>query len=181
MPLHDVQKYLLQLSDMLPPDGSLGYASDNMKPHRKYVDATVNHIVSRSEETRRAYMKFKGAVEHQDEEVRRIFNNNEAKVKRHSLKEIYLESMRTRLGNIVIKAAIEARKNVMQIEAGKTNYRKPVRKGYHTDLMTSLMIGAQLQKEINRGFYEFLADLDKMEYKRVQEEGGAGTYFDYEM
>lgn len=171
----ELKKKLLALYRALPLDGRISNGSKNMDELRPQVIEIVNFIIRNNPELKKDFEAFCAEVARFDLNRKRICEDQKIKdTKKYLVGEKYIKDIYRRLGDKVIKAALDIKKkDDREVKLCKSELTKKRVNKRHREFLLSraLQIGAEVDDEAIRCFEEFQRRLAKAEYDRFVEEG----------
>lgn len=177
--IQDFEKALFyhyrQLFEQIPKEGSISYQSKNMDSVRVVLDQVVelfmNHPYHKS-----LFKEINDILTNEDIRVRKLCNEFGLNPAQYLVKEKYHIDLKRRLGNIIIKDAVNKRNKAYEqySHIKDINERRKKEIGVSKDLDKILhyqKIASRLEDEENRLFMEYLQRMKEAEIDRLIEEG----------
>jgi hypothetical protein len=168
----EIQEQLAVLSALLPKDGRLSYASENMAPLRAKINGIADLIIKQNRRLYDAFNVLINAAVSRDERTKQIFEAQKTD-KRYWNKELtadkIAEDMYRRLGNYVINTALRFQGKVKPVKS--RGAAKRMKKQSVAALMTHCVsMGAYAEREAMDFFREYMAKLKEEEFKNRKQE-----------
>ena len=171
----ELKKRLLALYRALPLDGRVSYESKNMAPLRQQVNHIVNFVVKNNANLKMDFDTFCLDLARFDANRKRMCEEQKIKnATKYLVSEKYLTDLYRRLGDKVIKAALQIKqKGDKEVKKCKTQLAKKRTEKRHRIylLEKSLQIGADVDDEAINCFEEYRQKLAKANYERLVDEG----------
>jgi hypothetical protein len=161
----EVQERILELADLLPPDGRLSYASENMAFLRPRIDRITDLLIKSSPQFFRAFNEFCDTVIRKDERTKKMLESQKIDKKywdKDLVADKVLEDIYRRLGNYVINSARVFKDK--EKPSGNAMVKKRLRKRMTAGLITHcLTMSAKVEREGMAAFREYMAKLKEAE------------------
>lgn len=171
----ELKKQLLALYRAMPTEGRVSYGSKNMDELRPQVNSIVNFIIKNNPGLKRDFEAFCSDLARFDANRKRICEDQKIEdTSKYLVSDKYLEDVYRRLGDKVIKAALQIKqKGDREVKRCKTDLAKKRANKRHREylLNRALQIGADVDDEAIRCFEEYRRRLDRAEYERLVDEG----------
>ena len=171
----ELKKRLLALYRVLPLDGRVSYESKNMAPLRQQVNHIVNFVIKNNANLKMDFDTFCLDLARFDANRKRMCEEQKIKnATKYLVSEKYLKDLYRRLGDKVIKAALQIKqKGDKEVKKCKTQLAKKRTEKRHRIylLEKSLQIGADVDDEAINCFEEYRQKLAKANYERLVDEG----------
>lgn len=165
----ETQELIAELAELLPADGRLSYASENMTPLRPRVRQIVDLMIKSNKTFYDAFNVFCNAAAARDERTKKTLESQKID-KKHWDNELtadkVLEDMYRRLGNYVINTARLFRDKVKPVK--NRNAVRRMKKQSTASLMTHcLKLSEYAEREAMDFFKEYIAKLKEEEFKNA--------------
>ncbi|MDD3862606.1 MAG: relaxase MobL [Clostridia bacterium] len=173
------KKDLLKLADILP-QGRIGYNSKNMVMYKDKVNSVVNKIMQNSTLLQKFLKDYKAKLNEINTAIKKSCGRNKYRQEKYMLKDTYLSSLYSKLGNKVIKNALKMQmlENDVNKIKGRTLKQRRIKKKSVLDMLAwSVKLNSYYDYLAMKSFQDHMAKLEEMRYKTMKEMG----YFDYEM
>ena len=171
----ELKKKLLVLYRALPTDGRISYGSKNLDALRPQIVEIVNFIIRNNPGLKRDFDAFCADVARFDLNRKRICEDQKIEdTEKYLVGDKYIKDIYRRLGDKVIKAALDIKKKGdREVNRCKRELsKKRVEKRYRSYLLErAVRIGADVDDEAIHCFEEYRRKLAKAEYERLVEEG----------
>jgi hypothetical protein len=165
------QELIAELANLLPPDGRLSYASENMERLRPMIRNIVDLLIKSNKPFYDAFNAFCNAAVSVDERTKKMLEAQKIDKKYWSgfmKSDKALEDMYTRLGNYVINTA-RVFKNKVKPSKNR-NAQKRMKKQSAAALMSHcLRLGAYAEREAMDFFKEYMAKLKEEEFRNAKQ------------
>lgn len=171
----ELKRRLLALYRVLPTEGRISYGSKNMDGLRSQINEIINFIIKSNPGLKYDFETFCSDLARFDANRKRICEDQKIEdASKYMVSDKYLDDVYRRLGDKVIKAALQIKqKGDREVRRCKTELGKKRadkrHRGYLLD--RALQIGADVDDEAIRCFEEYRHRLDKAEYDRLVDEG----------
>lgn len=183
-----IQEQIWDLIPLLPEDGRLSYASENMKPLRQRINNIVDLLIKSNKRMYGAFNVFCNAAAEHDERAKRTAASQKINCNGFMTAEKVLEDIYRRLGNYVINTA-RVFKDKSEPDgrsepdrrykpkgsrpgAGSRIQRKQANKRSTASMLTHcLKLGTLIEREAMDAFAEYLAKLKEAEMQTGQSSG----------
>lgn len=159
---------------ILPEKGRISYDSENMAQHRQIVDSIVHTIINSNKELKDKTDKFLTILSRRDNELLKAYSKIKVDCSDRLLCDKCVKDLYRRLGNVVIRAAIDIRskQNKLNYETNNRLIKKYIEKRKRKILLNKCMqLNDLVNREIISAFAEYRDKLEESNYKRLQEEG----------
>lgn len=170
----DYMKDFRSLAFILPKTGRIGYDSANMEQFRPQINLIVSTIINADKDLRKKYSNFERFLSKRDNELIKAYEKIKVNYNDKLLHDKCLADIYRRLGNIVIKAAIELYTDEKKLERETKNrlIAKRIDKLKRKALIRKCMqLNDMVNREIISAFQEYLDKLEEANFKRLKEEG----------
>ena len=166
-----VQEQIWDLIPLLPEDGRLSYASENMAHLRPKINKITDLLIRSNKTMYDAFNVFCNAAVEHDAWAKRTAASQKIKDKKSDVfltSDKVLEDLYRRLGNYVINTA-RYFKNKERPDAPSRIQRKTAKKRATASMLTHcLKLGTLVEREAMDAFREYLAKLKEEEIKIAQ-------------
>lgn len=171
----ELKKKLLALYRALPTDGRISYGSKNMDALRPQIVEIVNFIIRNNPGLKRDFDAFCADVARFDLNRKRICEDQKIEnTEKYLVGDKYIKDIYRRLGDKVIKAALDIKKKGdREVKRCRSELTKKRAEKQHRAylLERAVRIGADVDDEAIRCFEEYRRKLAKAEYDRLVDEG----------
>ncbi|MCL2369691.1 MAG: relaxase MobL [Firmicutes bacterium] len=164
-----IQEKMLKLVTLLPAEGHLSYASENMTALRPRINCITDLLIKSDKKLYNAFNVFCNAAVIHDERTKKILISQKVDEKyweKYLTADKVLDDVYKRLGNYIINTA-RVFKNKQK--ATKSNaIRKRVKKQMTAGMLTHcLKMGVLIEREAMTAFSEYLAKLKEAEMNNI--------------
>jgi hypothetical protein len=165
------QEQIAELAKLLPDDGRLSYASENMAHLRPMINGIVDTLIKSSKPFYNAFNAFCNTAVGCDERTKKMLAAQKIDKRhwdKHLIADKVLDDMYRRLGNYVINTARMFKDKVKP--SYNRNAVKRMRKQSTASLMKHcLNLSAHAEREAMDFFREYMAKLKEEEFKNAKQ------------
>ena len=162
---------LTELYEQISATGRIGYDSENMTPVRKLADEITTHIIKTNPVLKNEYAVFRYELMRRDEQIRefcreqKIPNAEDFLIGDKTVNDLY-----RRLGNIVIRRALELKRQRKKTERSATGRKRYHGKSVLQSFCDVAYWNAVYEEEAVRLFEEFREKLEEAHEQAELEE-----------
>lgn len=167
-------KKMKELILLIPTTGRVSYDSDNMLFMKNKINYLVDLIIKQDKKVNATYETFMTFLLDKDSSIRRMCKSYKINPEKVVFMEKYKTDMYRRLGNIVIKNAINIRTQLRRLDFQTKNrlaQKRIRRRKNEYILQQSLYLADKVQYEAMSYFQEHMKVLEEMRIKVLIEQG----------
>lgn len=167
-------KKMKELILLIPTTGRVSYDSDNMLFMKNKINYLVDLIIKQDKKVNATYETFMTFLLDKDSSIRRMCKSYKINPEKVVFMEKYKTDMYRRLGNIVIKNAINIRTQLRRLDFQTKNrlaQKRIRRRKNEYILQESLYLADKVQYEAMSYFQEHMKVLEEMRIKVLIEQG----------
>lgn len=157
---------LEKLAFMFPETGRLQYDSQDFQNLQPYVDDITFYLLENKLSLKKLMAEYTNELRWKDKQMLEACKNNKTKAKRYMVSEKCMKDLYKRLGNIVIKVALNCKQKerVKDYDKAKYRYEKMQRRKHREFLIDqAIYLSNKYDEEAIACFQEYLAILRKNE------------------
>lgn len=170
----ELKEMVNELKDSIPKSGRLSFDSDNMMFLKTKIQRITDLILLKDDEVHKKYLDYIRELSKKESEIKDICELNNLEFERFSLSRKYTKDLYRRLGNVILQSLqmIAIRQTKYDKNSKWRLIQKSIDKQKRKALLDeTLYLSRAVIDEAMRTFEEHMATLDRMEYKRLVEEG----------
>ena len=159
---------------LIPTTGRISYDSDNMLFMKNKINYLVDLIIKQDKKVNATYETFMTFLLDKDSSIKRMCKSYKINPEKVVFMEKYKTDMYRRLGNIVIKNAIDIRTQLKRLDFQTNNrlaQKRIRRRKNEYILQESLYLANKVQYEAMSYFQEHMKVLEEMRIKVLIEQG----------
>ena len=167
-------KKMKELILLIPTTGRISYDSDNMLFMKNKINYLVDLIIKQDKKVNATYETFMTFLLDKDSSIKRMCKSYKINPEKVVFMEKYKTDMYRRLGNIVIKNAIDIRTQLKRLDFQTNNrlaQKRIRRRKNEYILQESLYLANKVQYEAMSYFQEHMKVLEEMRIKVLIEQG----------
>ena len=157
---------LEKLAFMFPATGRLQYDSENFQNLQPYVDDITFFLLENKLSLKRIMANYTTELKWKDKQMLEACKNNKTKAQKYMVSEQCMKDLYKRLGNIVIKVALECKQKerVKDYNKAKYKYEKMQRRKHREYLIDrAIYLSNKYDEEVIACFQEHLETLRRNE------------------
>lgn len=170
----ELKQMIEELKESIPKTGSLSFDSENMLFLKPKIQRIIDLILVKDDEIHKKYQKYLKNLNEKELNIKEICDFNNLDFEKYSLTRRYNNDLNRRLGNVILKSLqmIAIRQARYDKKSKWRIIQKRIDKQKRKALLDeTLYLSRAVAEEAIRAFDEHMATLDRIEYKRLVEEG----------
>lgn len=167
----DMQERLDRLMTELPPDGKLGYDSENMKHMKPQVNKIIDALIKTNKPAYNAFIDFSRQVNRKDAETLTMLKASKIKESewyKYLTADKTLKDLYCRLGNQII-TKVRSIKKSEKLTKNRLANKRIRRRTLASLVVYSMELNTDFQRDAMEAFEEFLHKLDEEKEKTLTE------------
>ena len=153
------------------PDGNLFYNSASMVKLRPEIDSITDYLINNSRDCKIAFLDFRDLARLKDEKFANYCKRNKCK-QPYTFEKKYIQDIYRRIGNIIIKSAIEINnkdKQRRQLNAKIKAEKYKQKKSLFNQILECAELSQKVNCEIIQSFQDYMDKLDNAKFSNLVE------------